>query len=253
MEVQREYILVQKFFKTSEKAIEYLNLYGKVMKLWPVDYKGYYVDKKYEKTWIHETGDSNLPPLLLLHGMSGSSTQWYPNVDYLSKNFRVITPDIIGQAGKSVLEKPLFFSTDLEKWLDEVINNLGIEQLYLGGLSFGGWLAAKYAIYAPRKVNKLVMLDPAATFLSLKLEFILRMFAAIFIPIPTVGKSFERWLTQGYEMNVDFSKQLEIGMIDYKPMKGQKTIFAKVIPDADLRKLEMPVMVLIGKIGRAHV
>lgn len=233
-------------FKTTEKALEYESLYNKVMELWPVGYKGYYLDTSYGKTWIHEIGDSSLPPLLLLHGMSGSSTLWYPNVEHLSKKFRVITPDIIGQAGKSILEKPLVSPVDLEQWLDEIIVHLGIKQLYLGGMSYGGWLAAKYTIYAPYKIRKLIMIDPAGIFSPLKTEFYFRMFAAILIPIPAIGKSFEQWLTQGYEMNVDFSNQIEVGMMDYKPIKGQKNIYAKVLPASDLRKLEMPVMVLFG-------
>ena len=233
-------------FKSIEKAIEYENLYNKTMELWPVGYKGYYVNTSYGKTWLHETGDDCKPPLLLLHGMSGSSTMWYPNAEYLSKHFRLITPDIIGQAGKSFLEKPLISPVDLEKWLDEVIDNLGIKQLYLGGLSFGGWLATRYTIFAPQRVKKLIMLDPAATLLPMKPEFFFRMFAAILIPVSSTGESFKKWLTQGYEMNPDFLRQMEVGMMDYKPMKGQKMIIAKAIPDGDLRKIEIPVMVLIG-------
>jgi pimeloyl-ACP methyl ester carboxylesterase len=234
-------------FKTAEKALEYEALYSKVMELWNVDYKGYYIDTSYGKTWIHEAGNENLPPLLLLHGMSGSSTLWYPNVEYLSKYFRVIMPDIIGQAGKSMLEKPLTSPADLEKWLDEVIIDLKINQLYLGGMSFGGWLAARYAIYAPHRVAKLIMIDPAATFIPFNAEFYFRMFAAVVIPVPRIGKSFEYWLTQGYKMNPDFSRQIAIGMMDYKPMKGQKTIIAKAIHNEDLRKLVMPVKIMFGE------
>lgn len=233
-------------FRSAEKATEYDNLYRKTMELWPVGYRGYYLDTTYGKTWIHEMGDSNQPVLLLLHGMSSSSTLWYPNIEYLSKSFRVITPDIIGQAGKSILEKPLVSSSDLEKWLGEVVDNLNVDQLYIGGLSFGGWLAARFTIFAPQKVKKLIMLDPAATLLPMKAEFFFRMFAALLIPIPAVAKSFAKWLTQGYEMNVDFLRQMGVGMKDYKQMKGQRTIYAKVIPDEDLRKIGAPVLVLIG-------
>lgn len=92
----------------------------------------------------------------------------------------------------------------------------------------------------------MIMLDPAATLLPMKLEFYIRMFAAIIIPISSIGNSFERWLTQGYEMNTDFSRQMDVGILDYKPMKGQKTILAKALPDEALQKIKIPVMVLIG-------
>ena len=243
---EEELNMIQKNFKSKEKSIEYLHYYSKVMELWPHDYEGYYVVTDYGKTWINEIGDKNLPPLLLLHGMSGSSTLWYPNVDYLSKYFRIIAPDIIGQAGKSLLIKPLKSSVDLEKWLDQVIDELKLDQVYLCGMSFGGWLATKYAVFEPNKVKKLVLLDPAATFLPLKSEFYFKMFSALLFPNSSTGKSFENWLTQGYQMNDDYSKQMTIGMMDYKPMKGQKTILAKELKDSELKKLNMPVMVLIG-------
>lgn len=239
-----ENVLLRNYYKSIEKAIEYENLYNKTMELWPAGYKGYYLGTSYGKTWIHEIGDEHLPTLLLLHGMSGSSTMWYPNVEYLSKYFRVITPDIIGQAGKSLLEKPLKSSDDLVKWLDEVIINLNVNQIYLCGLSFGGWLAAKYTIFDQTKVKKLIMLDPAATLVPMKTKFFFKMFTAILIP--ATGESFEKWLTQGYEMNPDFSRQIEVGMMDYKNMKGQKVIFAKAIPDRELNSIKISVMVLIG-------
>jgi hypothetical protein len=42
------------------------------------------------------------------------------------------------------------------------------------------------AIYAPHKVEKLIMIDPAATFLPYKAEFYFRMFVAVLIPAPRI-------------------------------------------------------------------
>lgn len=149
--------------KTEEIAENYEQLYNITMQLWPECYKGYYIETQFGKTWINEIGDEKKPVLLLLHGMSGSSTLWYSNVEQLSKHFRVLAPDIIGQAGKSISEKPLKSANDLEIWLDEVIENLQLTNVHLAGMSFGGWLAIRYALYNSKKITKIVVLDPSGT------------------------------------------------------------------------------------------
>jgi len=235
-----------KNFKSKEIAVEYERLYNKTMELWPDGYKGYYIDTSYGKTWIHEIGDGSKPVLLLLHGMSGSSTLWYPNVKHLAENYRVITPDIIGQAGKSILEKPLYSPVDLDKWLDEVVIALNIKKLFLGGISFGGWLAARYTLFAPEKVEKLIMMDPAGVLAPLRFYFYFRLFAMLLIPLPSIGDSFVNWMGQGYEMNEDFLNQMEVGIKDYKNIKGQKNIYANKISDKDLQSIKIPVLLMCG-------
>ena len=234
-------------FKTAEIAQKYEQLYNVTMQLWPTGYIGYYINTNYGKTWIHECGSADNPTLLLLHGMSGSSTMWYPNVEGLAQHFYVLAPDIIGQAGKSVSKTPLRSASDLDKWLDEVICELGITHIYLAGSSFGGWLATRYTLYKPHNVGRLALLDPNATLAPMTIEFLLRMYAMLLLPFPKAGDSFTQWMGQGYQMNEAFLNQMEVGIKDYAPLKKQKTILPGKISDIDLQKIDVPVLTLIGE------
>ena len=44
-------------------------------------------------------------PLVLVHGFLGSSKMWEPQIEFLKKNYRVVTPDLPG-FGKSNKAKP---------------------------------------------------------------------------------------------------------------------------------------------------
>lgn len=234
-------------FKTEQQAQKYEQLYNVTMRLWPSGYAGYHISTSYGETWIHEYGSKGKPTLLLLHGMSGSSTMWYPNIEGLAQHFHIFAPDIIGQAGKSVSKIPLRSASDLDEWLDEVINLLGVEQIYLAGSSFGGWLATRYTIYQPHNIARLALLDPNGTLAPMTAEFLFRMYAMLLLPFPRIGESFTEWMGQGYQMNDAFLNQMESGIKDYVPIRGQKTILPNKIDDVELRKIDAPVLILVGE------
>jgi pimeloyl-ACP methyl ester carboxylesterase len=49
-------------------------------------------------------------------------------------------------------------------WLDAVLDRLGIETTDVCGHSYGGWIGLGYALHAPARVNRLVLLDPTQCF-----------------------------------------------------------------------------------------
>ena len=124
------------------------------------------------------------------------------------QHFHIFAPDIIGQAGKSVSKISLRSASDLDEWLDEVINILGVEQIYLADSSFGGWLATRYTIYQPHNIARLALLGPNRTLAPMTAEFLFRMYAMQLLPFPRIGESFTEWMGQGYQMNDAFLSQM---------------------------------------------
>src|SRR5215831_31317 len=103
--------------------------------------------------------------LLLLHGIGASAERWLPVIPELSKYFRVIVPDIIGfgYSDKPTVEYTIdFFLAFLQNFLD----NLDIHAASLVGSSFGGWMAAEFAIRFNKRTDKLVLAAPAGMMLS---------------------------------------------------------------------------------------
>ena len=99
-------------------------------------------------------------PVLFLHAAGGSGT-WLPFHERLAGfGFEVIAPDHPG-FGKSD-EFPEEDSIDdlVFHYLD-VLDALGLDKPHIVGASFGGWIAAELAVYAPHRIRSLSLLSAA--------------------------------------------------------------------------------------------
>ena len=98
--------------------------------------------------------------LILLHGLGASSERWLRVSPGLSRYFRVIVPDFLG-FGYS--DKPdVEYTVDLfVDFLDKFLTNMGARRPHMIASSFGGHIAAEYAIRRGRNIRKLVLAAPA--------------------------------------------------------------------------------------------
>jgi len=109
---------------------------------------------------IHYVEAGAGPPVILLHGLGGSTQNWGLNFGPLSKGFHVIIPD---QIGFGTSDKPLInyrIATYVD-FLDQFCKQLKIERATLVGGSMGGWVAAAFTIAFPDRVDRLVLVDAA--------------------------------------------------------------------------------------------
>ncbi len=101
------------------------------------------------------------PPLVLLHGASGSWTHWIRNVLPLAARFRVLAPDMPG-FGDSVAPPEPHTADGLA---DLVAAGLDVmlpppAELDLAGFSFGGIIGGLVAARLGRRLRRLVLLAP---------------------------------------------------------------------------------------------
>ncbi|MBU2512370.1 alpha/beta fold hydrolase [bacterium] len=69
--------------------------------------------------------------------------------------------DSIGDVGKSVLNnltKPLAGGEEIGRFHTDVTHKLGFDKSCLAGASIGGYISTLYALHAPERVKKLVLL-----------------------------------------------------------------------------------------------
>jgi pimeloyl-ACP methyl ester carboxylesterase len=98
-------------------------------------------------------------PLLLLHGLFGSSANWGGVAKQLASDRRVLMPDLRNH-GRSLWAAPMDYpemAADLVRLLDAT----GIDRAHLVGHSMGGKAAMWLALCAPRRVARLVVVDIA--------------------------------------------------------------------------------------------
>lgn len=93
------------------------------------------------------------PAALLLHGFTHTGSSWDPVVAALRERYRVITPDIRGH-GSAADAVPV----GLDAVLGDLESCAPVEPFTLGGYSMGGRIALHYALAAPGRVRRLVLI-----------------------------------------------------------------------------------------------
>ncbi|MHA2238841.1 MAG: alpha/beta fold hydrolase [Candidatus Hodarchaeales archaeon] len=234
-------------FKSEAGLNKYLDAYKVILDNWPVEYQISEISTRFGTTHVIGCGSWTSPPLLLLPAAGLSSTLWIHNIADLSTHFRVYAIDILGEPGKSKQEKLLRERVDAAEWLIDVLEGLQIKKVNICGISFGGFLSLNFALYAPERVDKLILLAPAASLLKFKLGILVSLkLGGIQWMMPTrmTISSLKLINLQANNRNEFFTKQFGIGIKTFRFPKD--SIFPTVYTDEELRSLRTKTLLLIG-------
>jgi 3-oxoadipate enol-lactonase len=96
-------------------------------------------------------------PLLLIHGFPLSKEMWKPQIEELSKNARVLAPDLRGH-GQSQHTFGIYSMNMLAKDLANFLDAKGIQEpVVLCGLSMGGYVAFAFCRSFPERTKGLIL------------------------------------------------------------------------------------------------
>lgn len=111
--------------------------------------------------FLRDYGDpgTSPTPVVLLHGLFGSSTNWHSIARRLAESRRVLVPDLRNH-GRSARCEPMTYATMAED-LTALLESQGLEQAALVGHSMGGKAAMWLALTKPEQVQALVVADMA--------------------------------------------------------------------------------------------
>lgn len=100
------------------------------------------------------------PTLLLLHGLFGELSNFKHQIEYFSKNFRVVLPML------PLLEMDIFNTTvaGLEKFVQKFVEKLDLKDVHLLGNSLGGHVALVYILKHPERVKTLILTGSSGLF-----------------------------------------------------------------------------------------
>lgn len=238
-------------FKTAGGESEYFAAYDEAMRLWPVPFEDVAVPSRFGSTHVVVSGPPDGDALVLLHGFMVTAAMWSPNVGDLCRRHRVYAVDTMGQPGKNLPADPMGEPADLVEWLAAVLDGLGLDDVDLAGMSFGAWIALNFAMAAPNRVRRLVLLSPAASLQPLVRQFGLRGMMAGIFPTRRMAASLMRWMgfreTPGNEINTRLIELMWLGMRDFRMPPEARRLIPDAFPDDALRSLEMPVLLLLGE------
>ena len=134
-------------------------------------------------------------PVIVIHGFGGSMWQWEHQQLPLSREFRLLTPDLIG-SGLSAKPDIEYRPDEMLDYFVAFMDALNIQRAALVGNSMGAGLAIGMALEHPDRVSKLVLIDgfPANVRERLTSPSIQR---ALDTPAPSWLASFGNWLFGG--------------------------------------------------------
>jgi 2-succinyl-6-hydroxy-2,4-cyclohexadiene-1-carboxylate synthase len=107
---------------------------------------------------MHVEVDGSGPPLLLLHGFTGSGRAWDHVRPALAARAQMVIVDLIGHGQSPVPDDPERYTFDwCVRDLLAVLDGLGIERADVLGYSMGGRVALHLAVHAPARVGTLFL------------------------------------------------------------------------------------------------
>ncbi|CCK30597.1 carboxylesterase [Streptomyces davaonensis JCM 4913] len=226
----------------------FLAAYDKVMAKWPADREAVTVPTPFGTAYVQVCGPSSGPPLLLLPGGGAAAASWYAQVGELARTRRVYAVDPPGVAGRGTVDRPPSTASDLTAWLGAVLDGLGVRRVDLGGHSYGGWIALRFALDVPDRVRRLFLLDPTQCFAGYKAAYLMRALPMLLRPTPRRVRAFLEWETGGVPLDPDWLRLQEAaaGFPSVKPVTGPRP------SAAELRTLDVPVLLLLAGSSRTH-
>ncbi len=134
--------------------------YDRALSAWPLTPSAVELRTSFGTTRINACGATTGSPVVLLAGALMTSVSWSPNVAALGAAHPVFAVDAVGDAGRSMHDRPVRTRAELASWFDEQLNGLGIERAHVVGLSNGACIAPNQAVRAPTRLGSVAAVEP---------------------------------------------------------------------------------------------
>jgi pimeloyl-ACP methyl ester carboxylesterase len=105
--------------------------------------------------------DPDRPPVVFVHGLSGSWQNWLENLPHFAAaGHRVVAFDLPG-FGQSQMPTSKISIPGYGRFVDALLDQLGVSAAVVVGNSMGGFIGAELAIQFPARVERLVLVSAA--------------------------------------------------------------------------------------------
>lgn len=241
-------------FRSLEGENLYKQAYEDAMELLPNPSRKFDINTDYGTVRIYEFTNSENPklaPIVLLPGRSSGVPMWASNLEGLAAERTVIALDALGDAGMSIQTHKIENSADQAEWLEQVFDQLELPKMHLVGHSFGGWLAANYAVDYPDRIVSLNLLEPVFVFQGLKWQFYIKSIPA---SIPFLPKSWRDKMLEdiGGGYDVDLNDPIARMIAYATEYYSIKLSLPDIITKEQLKGLNMPVYAALAENSILH-
>jgi 2-hydroxy-6-oxonona-2,4-dienedioate hydrolase len=188
--------------------------------------------------------------LLLLHGIGASAERWLRVVPLLNRNFRIIIPDIVGfgYSDKPTVEYTMNYFVE---FLRDFLKSIRIQRIHIIGSSFGGLLAAEFAMEFANIVKKMILVSPAGTMQTSTKTLDEYILAALY---PTMENARRAFSDMAYDPKVvtddivkDFVNRMKLPNSKYAFMSTLLGIRNTQNLENRLTKIILPTLLIWGR------
>lgn len=103
-------------------------------------------------------------PLVLAHGFGATLDMWARQIEAFSLRYRVVVYDSRGHGRtEAPRDWSSYSSDDYVEDQRQLMDHLGIDTAYVGGLSMGGMIALQFALAHPQRLKALLLCDTSAS------------------------------------------------------------------------------------------
>ncbi|MFD8209111.1 alpha/beta fold hydrolase [Streptomyces sp. NPDC059695] len=223
--------------------------YDAVLARWPRPTTASELRTPHGTTHLLHHGPADGPPVLLLPGGGSTAASWGATAAALGTTHRIHAVDLVGGPGRSRPDgSPIRTAADLRTWLDAVLDGLGLASAAFLGHSYGGWIALRYALAAPDRADRLVLLDPTGCFAGFRPAYLLRALPVLLRPSAARAEALLAWETGGAEHD-PAARRLDCLAAERprrRPVTGPRPT------PAELGALRPPVLLLLAGGSRVH-
>lgn len=106
-----------------------------------------------------EAGDPKHETIVLLHGFGANKDNFTRFVRKLTDKYHIIVPDNAGFGESSRIDNAQYDSDAQATRLHQLITQLHLQQIHLGGSSMGGHISLAFAAKYPQQVKSLLLID----------------------------------------------------------------------------------------------
>lgn len=125
--------------------------------------------KNYDINYV-EKGSSG-DPIIFIHGANIGWGQWYKNLNFFSKHFRVFAIDLPGAGNSSKIDfENANFEKDYVEIISEFIRLNKLKNVILIGHSLGGWVSCK-ASQNNKLIKKIILVNTVGLTTSVPLKY----------------------------------------------------------------------------------
>lgn len=222
-----------------------LRLYSQKLDSLHIDYAYKVIATTYGDTNIIVAGNPSQPPILLVHGSNGCAPIALETYQGLLPHFSVYAVDVLAQPNKSAGTRLSMKGDAYGKWMNELIDALGLHEVTLAGFSFGGLVILKTLAYDERKIKAAFLSAPAYIVNGNPLKALLRFFIPMRRYMKTQNpKYLDQFLHAAFTETDDFARQsLALAFahfsMDFTPVP--------VIKSSDAAKIKTPITLIAAQ------